>query len=451
MNESANDHLKRIKMRPMKIRLKILIWATTAAILAVFPISDLFGRDTGRSTGRERGNYILPATESFHTKAVPLESDRPLPHQEYGAADKAAEQAGHMYSFVLHGTAQPGVVGIEVLDSNGQVVERTTGKLTGEGRAKQGTSQRQWKSANFKMLGFTDNSNVLTKKLVEGTKVTITSEKGWVVATMIGTPVQAQRLLGKGQGQVKSAGTQITEPNAAASQNVGQDTETGIVRIPTQNLPQDPLRTAIHNGIQKAVQETLQQPNLSPQGKLAIQSIQVMQNPATNASQSALQNGSQNVVTNGAANIANTANSVQQDTTPNADASNLIRTKRTLAVPPEFQAGISALQSAQNSLKSAGEKWGGHKQKAADLINQALAACGQPGIPPGEAQPANSSSADALAAMQAALTQLTNAKNAFANAGNAWDGRRDQVATLIDQALSEVQAGIDFAKSHNTS
>jgi hypothetical protein len=48
------------------------------------------------------------------------------------------------------------------------------------------------------------------------------------------------------------------------------------------------------------------------------------------------------------------------------------------------------------------------------------------------------------------LTQLTAAQDDFQNAKNPWSGRRDQALALVKQALSEVQAGIDYAKSHNT-
>jgi len=52
--------------------------------------------------------------------------------------------------------------------------------------------------------------------------------------------------------------------------------------------------------------------------------------------------------------------------------------------------------------------------------------------------------------MQAGLSQLTTAQGDFQNAKNPWDGRRDKALTLINQALTEVQAGLDYAKSHNS-
>ncbi len=104
--------------------------------------------------------------------------------------------------------------------------------------------------------------------------------------------------------------------------------------------------------------------------------------------------------------------------------------------------------SARASLEKAGNKWGGHRQTAIKLIDQALQACGQTETPDNEE--VKSTPADESPAMQAALTQLTNAQADFQNAKNPWDGRRDQALALVKQALSEVQAGIDYAKSHNT-
>jgi hypothetical protein len=103
--------------------------------------------------------------------------------------------------------------------------------------------------------------------------------------------------------------------------------------------------------------------------------------------------------------------------------------------------------SAKASLENSGAKWGGHKQKAIQLIDQALQVCGQTSTPDkgGTSDPAGDTPA-----MQAALAQLTAAQNHFKNAKSAWGGRRDQAIPLVNQALSEVQAGIDFAKTHNT-
>jgi hypothetical protein len=79
------------------------------------------------------------------------------------------------------------------------------------------------------------------------------------------------------------------------------------------------------------------------------------------------------------------------------------------------------------------------------LINQALAACGVPKAP---LRPAQAGTTDPSGAMAAALQQLVSAKSALAAAKDACGGGHDQAIALITQAQTEVQASIDFAKSH---
>lgn len=165
----------------MNIRLKMLTLATAANLL-VLPASSLPGQTEPTATGATRAAFVIPETESFRTRAVALEGSSKL------RQERRAEQPGPMYSFMLHGTARPGVVAIEVLDSSGTVVERTTGRLTGmggEGQPRQANGQRQWKPVNFKVLGFTTRSVVAIDKLVEGTRLTITGEKGWVIVATL--------------------------------------------------------------------------------------------------------------------------------------------------------------------------------------------------------------------------------------------------------------------------
>jgi thiol-activated cytolysin len=114
-------------------------------------------------------------------------------------------------------------------------------------------------------------------------------------------------------------------------------------------------------------------------------------------------------------------------------------------IPPAIQAGIKAMVSSKSSLENAGNNLGGHEQKAIQLIDEALKACGQTPAPASAG--ANSSPVNGTAAAQAALRQLTAAKNHFTNAKNPWGGRRDQALALINQALQEVQSGIAFAKN----
>jgi hypothetical protein len=116
-------------------------------------------------------------------------------------------------------------------------------------------------------------------------------------------------------------------------------------------------------------------------------------------------------------------------------------------VPAEFSDGIAALQSASGALAKAGAKWGGHKQPAVRLVGQALQACGQTQTASADIK---SPPAEQTGAMSEALAQLNNAKIDFSKAQDAWGGRRDQVVAMIDRAITELQAGIDFAKGHNT-
>ena len=55
-----------------------------------------------------------------------------------------------------------------------------------------------------------------------------------------------------------------------------------------------------------------------------------------------------------------------------------------------------------------------------------------------------------MQAMQAAISQLNNAKSAFANSTEPWGGRPAKAGPLIDQALSELKKALDFAASKNT-
>jgi hypothetical protein len=78
-------------------------------------------------------------------------------------------------------------------------------------------------------------------------------------------------------------------------------------------------------------------------------------------------------------------------------------------------------------------------EKAIGLIDQALAVCGQTQVADNGA--INPSPTAEKAPLQAAIRQLTAAQKHFMNAKNPWGGRRDQALALINQALSEVQAG----------
>jgi hypothetical protein len=294
------------------------------------------------------------------------------------------------------------------------------------------------------------------------TKVIVVTLLFLVCGLLVGTQVEAQLPPGKPPGNAQRAAKQTTKPNAAAAQDAAPDTDPEVVGISRQNLPQDPLRIAINNAVQKGMQEA----------KLNPAATQAMQNATGNAAQNATQTTVQNAAPNAASNLApntsmpqNTSPNTAQSGSPNTNSSSNTTPNATPntnrapnprppaaapagPIPPAINAGIEAMVSSKASLENAGNKWGGHKDKAIKLIDQALEACGQTPTPDnGGGKP---SPADETPAMQAGLTQLTAAQKHFMSAKNAWGGRRDQALAVINQALTEVQAGIDFAKNHNT-
>ena len=115
-------------------------------------------------------------------------------------------------------------------------------------------------------------------------------------------------------------------------------------------------------------------------------------------------------------------------------------------VSSDFSAGLANLLSAKSALAQSGNRWGGHKQTAVRMIDRAIAACGQNQVAsPAEQQspPANEQSA-----MQDGITQLNSAKSVFETANDS-SACSTTAIPLINQALQELQAGVDFAKSHN--
>ena len=117
------------------------------------------------------------------------------------------------------------------------------------------------------------------------------------------------------------------------------------------------------------------------------------------------------------------------------------------AVSADFSAGIASLLSAKSALANSGNRWGGHKQTAVRMIDRAIAACGQNQIaspPERQSPPANEQSA-----MQDGITQLNSAKSVFEQTANGGSACSTTAIPLINQALQELQAGVDFAKSHN--
>ena len=237
----------------------------------------------------------------------------------------------------------------------------------------------------------------------------------------------------------------------AGTQTAVQDTELEVVQLSPKNLPQDPIGDSENKGMKDGMQ------GAKPPTKLVLQTVDrnALQKGTPNAAQNAVPNAPPNTAANTAMPEATTSNAAETSS-PNTNAS--VNTKPNVnraanqsepaaaptgPIPPAINAGIEAMVSSKASLENAGNKWGGHKQKAIQFIDQALAACGQTSTPDSGA--AKSGAADDTA-MQTALTQLTAAQQHLMSAKNAWGGRRDKALALVNQALSEVQAGIDFAK-----
>lgn len=169
----------------------------TAAMIAAVLGAELAAAQTpadhnaGARSDTNTQPVALPKTEMLHARAVQLESfkrSQTGSSGQVGTANSSPALPAGMYSFVFRGTGRPGVVDIEILDGAGTVVDRTSGRLSGpggEGRPREGTGQRQWRPGNFKLLGFTDNGNVLITKLENVTKLTLAGDKGWNIVTLL--------------------------------------------------------------------------------------------------------------------------------------------------------------------------------------------------------------------------------------------------------------------------
>jgi hypothetical protein len=117
-------------------------------------------------------------------------------------------------------------------------------------------------------------------------------------------------------------------------------------------------------------------------------------------------------------------------------------------VPTDYQAGVAQLRIAKGYLEKAGDKWGGYRIKGIAAIDQAFKALGvSPESTPDEMQ---SGDVDEPGMMNSGISSLQAARADFANASNAWGSRREKGVAFIDQALKDLQTGIDWAKEHNT-
>jgi hypothetical protein len=117
-------------------------------------------------------------------------------------------------------------------------------------------------------------------------------------------------------------------------------------------------------------------------------------------------------------------------------------------VPAEYQAGVAELRIAKGYLEKAGDKWGGYRVKGIASIDQVFKTFGV--SPKSTANEMQSGNVDEPGMMNNGISSLQNARAAFANAGNDWGGRKEKGVAFIDQALKDLQTGIDWAKEHNT-
>jgi hypothetical protein len=117
-------------------------------------------------------------------------------------------------------------------------------------------------------------------------------------------------------------------------------------------------------------------------------------------------------------------------------------------VPAEYQDGIAQLRIAKGYLEKAGDKWGGYRVKGIASIDQAFKALGV--SPESTPQEMESGNVDEPTMMNNGIASLQTAKSDLARAGNNWGGRKAKAVALIDQALQDLQTGINWAQEHKT-
>jgi hypothetical protein len=117
-------------------------------------------------------------------------------------------------------------------------------------------------------------------------------------------------------------------------------------------------------------------------------------------------------------------------------------------VPAEYQEGIVQLRIGKGYLEKAGDKWGGFRIKGIASIDRAFKALGV--SPESTPQEMESGNVDEPTMMNSGITSLQEAKADFAKAGNNWGGRKAKAVALIDQALQDLQTGINWAQEHGT-
>jgi hypothetical protein len=142
------------------------------------------------------------------------------------------------------------------------------------------------------------------------------------------------------------------------------------------------------------------------------------------------------------------AGSSQAQTSSPKQPSNKRPTTAQQNVPAEYQAGIAELRIAKGYLEKAGDKWGGYRVRAIATIDRAFKMVGV--SPESTPQEMESGNVDEPGMMDSGMSSLQTAKGDFEEAGDDWGGRREKALSLINQALNDLQAGIDWAKEHKT-
>src|SRR5262249_61713564 len=105
------------------------------------------------------------------------------------------------------------------------------------------------------------------------------------------------------------------------------------------------------------------------------------------------------------------------------------------------------IKTAKSELQKATPNKGGHRIKALQLVNQAIAQANAGIAYARQHNHATSSAAPDQPHMTAALAALESAKNNLDHATNDKGGHRAQAIDLIKQAIDEVNKGIEAGKS----
>jgi hypothetical protein len=117
-------------------------------------------------------------------------------------------------------------------------------------------------------------------------------------------------------------------------------------------------------------------------------------------------------------------------------------------MPAQYQAGIAQLRVAKAYLEKAGDKWGGYRVQAIASIDHAFQALGvSPESTPNEMVSGNT---DEPTMMNQGISGLQAAKADLAKPGAAFGGRNQKGIAYINQALQQLQEGINWAKAHKT-